>query len=249
MWEGRRFSVIQTESFGALGSINNNESNRTVATPSPQKKKKKKTPDICSLSNKHILNISQQSSQTNTSVTYQNKCKTYIFLSHLRGCDWLVSRSPSWILESGARETFLSCLIDWHVARNTNKPWNARWTSYCQHLFFSFFFGGKAGTGWRIITKTNLRMTRLKRDSCNCPSLSRKDKKGQNYTLGEKPCNLTVCYRACQRKAAANMPRFLPTALQNCECVYLHRTFFSCLQQRAEPEDPTTCWNGPERGF
>lgn len=108
-------------------------------------------------------------------------------------------------------------------------------------FFFSFFFGGKAGTGWRIITKTNLRMTRLKRDSCNCPSLSRKDKKGQNYTLGEKPCNLTVCYRACQRKAAANMPRFLPTALQNCECVYLHRTFFSCLQQRVEPEDPATC--------
>lgn len=54
-------------------------------------------------------------------------------------------------------------------------------------MFFFLGGGGEAGTGWRIITKTNLRMTRLKRDSYNCPSLSRKDKKGQNYTLGKNP--------------------------------------------------------------
>lgn len=44
----------------------------------------------------------------------------------------------------------------------------------------------------------------------------------------------------CQRKAAVNLPLFLPGAQQCCDCLYLQLIFFCCYN-KGQPEDLTTC--------
>lgn len=90
-WDRKRETVRDTElqhspnrASGGLHSINNSESNQTVHTLTLLKKKT----EICSFNNKHILNISQKASQTNTSVSFKNKCKTF-------ASSWAVLRSVS----------------------------------------------------------------------------------------------------------------------------------------------------------